>query len=86
MKRMRKCFVCGRLLTTRDVRFFDVVQEDGSSSPREACRVCYCKAVAHEYIMASHNAKVYRCRPRTLQRELLGRTFRHLTRNGGRDV
>lgn len=86
MGEVKECFRCGTMVAMADNKFFDVERSDGSSRPREACSKCYYEAVAHEQVLASHGGKTYVCRPRTLQRDLFGRTFRHLTRDGGKHV
>lgn len=86
MAEVRECFACGVALARSDERYFDVERDDRSMIPRAACSGCYNKAVAHGSIPVPHGGKVYVCRPRTLQRDLFGRTFKHLTRDGGKHV
>ncbi len=86
MGQIKECFVCGTLLAMAEDKLLDVARPDGTRRPRPACGPCYYKAVAHGWVMATHDGMVYKCRARTMQRDLFGRTYRKLTANGGRDV
>ncbi len=86
MGTIKECFVCGTLLALAGNKLFDVSREDGVRRPKPACDPCYYKAVAKGSILATDEGRVYVCTPRTVQLDLMGRTYRNLTKNGGRDV